>query len=218
MHMARFTRFLGRSFLLSAVGLGLGPGCVINSDGGDGGDSAADDGGSGGDDGGSAGDGGSGGDDGNADGAADSSGGAGDDGSAGGAPADGIWGYSETGVPANTCAFLDDVSNGWGSYEVTTDGAGAFTIIPGDDTDPFPCTHDGSTFECPERLVDEVTAGTTVLEVQVRVEGSLSSSTSMSGSQLGTVTCEGADCATAEALLMTTLPCSFEVEFTGTHV
>ena len=221
MQQVRIPHLLRHGLLLVALPVSLAGGCVITSDdGSDDGASAGTGGGDGNVDADGGGDG-SGGDgsatssagDGNVDG---STGGGG--GGSGDAPDEGTWLYTETGGTTNTCDFLDDVSNGWGDFSITHDGAGAFTITPGDDTDPFPCTYGGGTFECPERLVDEISSGTSTLSVNVRVEGDVDSSTELSGSQLGEVTCEGPDCATAEALLMTTFPCAFEVPFTADKV
>ena len=229
MQQVRIPHLLRHALLLVVLPVSLAGGCVITTDdsdddgaaddtgagdgGGDasadgGGDASADGGGDGGGDDNSGGDGSDGGD------ASDGDGGGG----AGDAPDEGTWVYTETGETTNSCAFLEDVSNGWGDFRITHDGDGAFTITPGDDTDPFPCTYGGGTFDCPERLVDEVTSGTSSLEVLVRVEGNVDSATEMSGSQFGTVDCEGADCAAAETLLMTTFPCSFEVPFTADKV
>lgn len=204
--------------LLVALPVCLAGGCVITSD--DGSDDGASD-GTGGDDGNVDADGADAGDAGDASDAGDAGDGGDDSGGGGGsgdAPDDGTWLYSETGDTTNTCDFLEDVSNGWGNFHIDHDADGSFTITPGDDTDPFPCTYGGGTFDCPERLVDEVTSGSASLDVLVRVEGNVDSATSLSGSQHGTVDCEGADCATAQQLLMTTFPCEFEVPFTADKV
>ncbi len=214
------------SLLLVALPVALVSGCVITSD--DGSDDGASDGSGGGDgntnadaggDGSGGGDGGGdGADDNPGDGNADDTTDGGDGGGSGDAPEEGTWLYEETGGTTNTCDFLEDISNGWGDFTITHDGAGAFTITPGDETDPFPCTYGGGTFACPGRLVDEISSGASSLSVTVRVEGSVDSATALSGSQLGEVTCTGPDCATAETLLMTTFPCAFEVPFTADKV
>lgn len=132
-------------------------------------------------------------------------------------PTPGLWLYTETGQVSNDCTFLEDPSNGWGEYEVELIDGG-FRVYPGDDTDPFDCTTGGGSFNCPERLVNDVDAGGTTLQVYVTIDGTLPTADSMAGTQDGEVVCEGGDCAVAEQLLGTTFPCSFSVEFTGEHV
>jgi hypothetical protein len=142
----------------------------------------------------------------------------GDDGDAADGPEPGPWLYEETGGGSNDCAFLEDPSNGFGTYLVDASGPGAFTITPGDDTAPFDCTHDGATFECAERLQEELDAGGTILQVLVSASGDLVSATEMTGTQDGRIVCEGADCATAEELLGATFPCEFSVPWQGTKM
>ena len=200
---------LGLAAFLTALPCGS-TGCVIN----EGGDDAGDDGtgGDGADDGSPADDGA---DDGTpADDGSDET--AGGDGGVAGGPAEGAWVYEETGGTTNECTFFE-ASNGFGTYVITADGPGAFTITPGDDTEPFACTHDGATFECAERLQETVDAGGTSLQVLVSASGDLVSGTAMEGTQDGRVVCEG-DCATAEQLLGTTFPCEFSIPWQGTRM
>lgn len=197
---------------LTAVLLALpcaGSGCVVNE--GDG-DDAGDDGT--GNDGAPADDGG---DDGApADDGADETAAGGDGGAVDG-PSPGTWLYEETGATSNACTFFD-ASNGYGNFLIAADGAGAFTITPGDDTEPFSCTHDGATFECAERLQEEIEQSGTALQVLVSASGELVSATEMAGTQDGRVVCEGADCAAAEQLLGTTFPCEFSIPWQGTQM
>lgn len=203
--------------LLVALGCASTGGCVIENgsdddgaDDGTGGDGA--DGADGADDGTGA----DGADDGADDGApSDETGG---DGGAAGGPEPGAWLYEETGAATNGCAFLEDPSNGFGTYVIAAVDGGSFTITPGDDTDPFTCTHDGATFQCDERLQEEVDAGGTTLAVLVSASGDLVSATEMEGTQDGHVECDGADCAAAEELLGTTFPCEFSIPWRGTKM
>lgn len=137
---------------------------------------------------------------------------------AGDGPDSGAWVYADSGASSNDCTFLGTPSQGLGDYQVINDGGDSFTIVPGDDTDPFDCDLVGAEqFECPQRLVDviEEDGVAALLEVTVRIEGT-TDTTAMEGSQLGSITCTGADCDVAEQLLATSLPCAFEIPFTGT--
>ncbi|MCA9653496.1 MAG: hypothetical protein H6712_29065 [Myxococcales bacterium] len=189
------------TLLLPALLAMAAPGCIIVSDDGD--DSAGDAGS---------------GDAGSSDGSGGADGMDEDTGAEGGGTADeptpGLWIYAETGQSTNECEFLDDPSNGWGEYGVELVDGG-FRVTPGDDTEPFDCSSGGGSFECPQRLQEEVMAGGTTLQVLVTIEGTLPMADAMAGTQLGEVVCEGSDCALAEQLLGTTLPCSFSVGFTG---
>ncbi len=129
-------------------------------------------------------------------------------------PTPGTWIYTETGNTVNDCDFIDDLSNGWGEYVVEEDGSG-FLVIPGDGTDAFECTASNGTFECDERLQDQVQSGTSQLQVLVGITGTLQSADQMQGTQNGQIVCEGADCALAEQVLGTTFPCEFTIEFDG---
>lgn len=150
-------------------------------------------------------------------GADESSGG--DDPTAGGeGPEDGDWTYADSGASQNDCVFFD-ASQGVGDFSVENHGDGTFTITPGDDTDPFECElGSGDAFDCPARFVESIEeAGVDgSLDVSVAVSGT-TSATSMEGEQLGTITCEGADCGLAETVLGTSFPCSFVIPFTATR-
>jgi len=139
----------------------------------------------------------------------------------GGAPQDGEWLYDESGGTVNDCGFLRQPSNGFGIYVIANTGADSFTITPGDGTAPFECTHDGASYDCPERLqedlgLDEGTGADAVGHVYVGVEGTLESSIEMTGEQQGRIECEGGDCFLAEQYLGVTFPCEFTIPFTGT--
>ncbi len=140
----------------------------------------------------------------------DSSGGSADN------PNTGTWIYTETGNTINECTFLEDLSNGWGEYQVEADG-GAFRVVPSDGTEPFECTASGGNFDCDERLQDTIQSATSELQVLVGITGTLPSADEMNGTQNGQVVCQGADCALAEQVLGTTFPCTFSIEFIGTH-
>ncbi len=132
-------------------------------------------------------------------------------------PTEGLWVYTETGITTNDCAFLEEPTNGWGEFTVESI-SGGFRVTPGDTTDAFDCTAGDGAFSCPERLADEFTEGTSSLQVLVTVTGTLDGDDSMSGTQDGSIVCEGADCALAEQLLDTSFPCAFSIEFDGTAV
>jgi hypothetical protein len=145
---------------------------------------------------------------------------AGSDSGGGAAPKAGTWNYVETGVPTNSCTFLDPPSNGWGNFVLADNGGGSYTVTAADDSEPFPCTLAGSTMTCPERVDLEEDYSSMGLEALaqslVSVDATVVSSTMMTGTQKGTVTCTGKDCGLAEIALGTTLPCSFEIKFDAT--
>jgi hypothetical protein len=141
-----------------------------------------------------------------------------DDGPIGDAiPQEGAWLYSETGGTTNDCTFVADPSNGWGTYLVESASASGFTVAPGDGSAAFDCELEGGAFHCPERLVETIEqAGFDVVaNVFVVVDGDIVSSTTMTGSQIGHIECEGTQCAEAEAFLGVSFPCDFEVPFAG---
>ncbi len=207
------------SLILSALFAIPAAGCVVVGPGDDGADDSAEDGGTGRSSA-SAGD-----DDDDDDDDDDTTGGGSADETSSGAdgssstdePRAGRWIYTETGNTVNDCDFLDDVSNGWGDFEIESLGGGAFRVLPDDGTDPFDCSAGDGAFSCPERLVDEMMSGSSALQVLVSVAGTLDSDTEMGGTQNGMVVCEGAECPLAEELLGTSLPCSFSVEFDGSY-
>jgi len=136
-------------------------------------------------------------------------------------PQEGPWVYDETGQTTNDCTFLANPSNGFGVYLVALAGPGVFTITPEDGTAPFECDYGGGSFDCPERLQEDVEldpgAGfDAVAHVYVGVSGTLPSSTQMDGEQQGRVECEGGDCGLAAQYLGTSFPCEFTIPFVGT--
>jgi hypothetical protein len=52
--------------------------------------------------------------------------------------------------------------------------------------------------------------------VYIGVDGTLQSSTEMSGEQHGRIECEGGDCGLVEQYTGVTFPCEFTVPFVGT--
>ena len=147
---------------------------------------------------------------------ADESSGGDDPTAGGGGPEDGAWVYADSGASQNDCVFFE-ASQGVGDFTVENHGDGTFTITPGDDTDPFECElGSGDAFECPARFVESVDEPgvDAALDVSVAISGT-TSATSMEGEQLGSMTCEGADCGLAETVLGTSFPCSFVIPFTA---
>jgi hypothetical protein len=135
-------------------------------------------------------------------------------------PQDGEWLYEESGGTTNDCTFVAEPSNGFGEYLLANTGGGAFTITPGDGTDPFVCSHADGSFECDERLSGTYDVGMGLGDatgnILVGIEGTLADAEHMSAEQQGRIECEGADCGTAAGLLGVTFPCSFTIPFTGT--
>ncbi len=128
------------------------------------------------------------------------------------------WTYSETGSSVD-CGSAPAPTNGFGNFLVQNSDATGFTIVPSDGTDPFDCDLDSGAYDCPDRLVETSgQAGTNVqLNAFVRVVGDVVSSSSVTGVQEGRLECEGTDCGTAELLLGTTFPCTFDIDFAATH-
>lgn len=134
-------------------------------------------------------------------------------------PQRGTWQYQEAGGTTNDCTFIAEPSNGFGQYALALTGAGAFTITPGDETEPFECTFAGSAYACAERLtgmIDEVPGYDASGSILVAIEGTLESATSMTGTQQGRIECAGADCGLAAQALGVTFPCEFMIPFDGT--
>ncbi len=134
-------------------------------------------------------------------------------------PESGEWIYSDDGATQNDCTFLGNPSQGLGDFVVDNPGDGTFTITPGDDTDPFECElGEAGNFGCPERYVESITEPgvAATLDAFVAASGT-TTATSMTGEQAGRITCDGADCALAEAALETSFPCSFVIPFTATR-
>lgn len=131
-------------------------------------------------------------------------------------PESGPWVYSDAGVSSSSCEFLDDGTNGVGSFSISDVGGGGFDVHPSDGTASFSCDlTGGGSFSCPERLQETIEEDgfDAQIDVHVEVEGSLSSSTSMSGEQHGRIECQGADCGLAEMVLGGSFPCEFELPF-----
>ncbi len=152
-------------------------------------------------------------------GADGSSGGDSDPTEGGAGPEAGAWVYIDQGATENDCTFLENPSQGAGDFVVENPGDGTFRIVPGDDTDPFECDlSGGGNFECDERFVESITQPgvDASLEVLVSADGTTTTN-AMDAVQRGRIVCEGADCGAAEALLGTTLPCSFVIPFTATR-
>lgn len=186
--------------LTSALWLHAGAACTYN-DAGD--DDSADDGGGDGDG------------DGDGDGGDDGDGDGGDPGGDAD-PRSGSWGYAEYAPNRNDCNLDPSYGNGGGRFGLDNHGDGTFTIIPGDGTDPFLCTLDGASFDCPDRAteVEEVDGGYDATLVGHAVaDGVFATDESGSGTQTATITCAGSDCGLAEAALGVDFPCTLEVDF-----
>ena len=134
------------------------------------------------------------------------------------APSPGAWSYSEFHASKNTCNYDGVISNGDGAFALTAKGGAAYEISTADGTAPFACTLDGDTLSCPDRAktTSQLSANAT-LGIAVDAEANVDDADHMTGTQNGTVTCEGSDCAAAAALVGATLPCEFSVDFTATH-
>lgn len=138
------------------------------------------------------------------------------DGNGGVSPTTGVWLYAPGSVFDDTCEHPDPPTDPTGEFTLTNNGDGTFTVDDGDNV--FECTLSGSSFNCPERLTEEVDATPLdgVVSVHVSITGSFSSDTDVSGHQTANVTCVGADCATvATAGGISGFPCSLSQNFTA---
>ncbi len=132
-------------------------------------------------------------------------------------PTPGVWTYAETTVGRNTCNYDGVVSNGGGDFRLVADADGGYTIEPGDGTAPFKCTLSGDELECPDRAAVEQDLGglDAKLIIHVVARMTVDSASEMTGTQEGTVTCEGSGCGAAAASVGASLPCEFSVDFSA---
>ncbi|MFO7567019.1 MAG: hypothetical protein R6X02_30525 [Enhygromyxa sp.] len=145
----------------------------------------------------------------------------GDGGGGGGSdiePRSGTWNFMGSDPVDDTCNYEDLYTDPPGQFDLTHNGDGTFTVDDG--TNVFDCDLDGATFSCPERAAGENDVGAAfnidaVVTFSVSVTGSFSSDTQMSGRQLMTVVCEGADCGTVEDVVGVTTPCGWAQDFTA---
>ncbi len=136
-------------------------------------------------------------------------------------PESGTWAFSGGPISDDTCMYEDVYVDPPGSFTLTNNGDGTFTID--DSENVFDCTLSGASFTCPSRLTGTVDVGEefgvpgveALLSYNVEVSGDFGSDTSLSGRQDVEVTCEGANCADLADLADLTLPCGWAQEFTA---
>jgi hypothetical protein len=143
----------------------------------------------------------------------------GSDGGSEAGPRSGVWNYVGSAPVDDTCGLTDLYVDPPGQFTLTNNGDGSFTID--DSENVFDCELEGDDFVCPERATGTNDVGAAanldaVAHYTVRVNGSLSSASQMSGRQTVTITCEGADCATVEGIVGVTTPCGWAQDFTAT--
>lgn len=83
-----------------------------------------------------------------------------------------------------------------------------------DGNDPIDCDRTGNDFTCPEEEVARDIQGTARLSTVFDVSGKLGKV--LEGSRSGSITCQGADCATIESISEVTYPCTMTLDFTAT--
>ena len=130
-------------------------------------------------------------------------------------PEAGVWTYNDIVVTENTCSAMDEVPSG--EFTLTVLSEGNFTIEVDKLQTPLSCSNEDDAFVCPESLLAKFASETldAAILVTVEAEGTFSSPTEFSGSELVRQSCTGADC---EALITATeakLPCSISLTFTG---
>jgi hypothetical protein len=145
--------------------------------------------------------------------------GCGDDGSGGGDPdpESGTWIFTGGEIVDDSCEYPDPPQEPDGNFTLLNNGDGTFTVDADDGDRLFDCTQTGSTFNCPDRLYEDIDlsplSGT--VHIHVRATGSFASDTHASGRETADVSCTGADCATAAAAVGVTFPCSYSQDFTA---
>ncbi len=126
----------------------------------------------------------------------------------------GLWRYDDGGVTENTCGDWA-VSDGELSFWVSYADASRFVVVQGEPFGDFACFVAGTRFECPARLGGSTPVEGTdaTLTYTVRIEGELTSPTSMAGEQRVDVECAGASCALAPVALGISFPCGWVTPF-----
>ncbi len=135
----------------------------------------------------------------------------------GSGPNSGTWKYEGVAVAEDTCNAGDQVSQPDGEFYIRNNDDGTFSVDPNDDTDVFDCNLDGGSFDCPDRVTEEYSDSNGTLTVRGTASGDVSKDEG-SGSQIGTVDCEGSGCASIAALFGTTFPCSVTWDFNIAYV
>jgi hypothetical protein len=146
----------------------------------------------------------------------------GNGGSGGGSadPPSGTWHFNGGSVVDDTCGYPSPPTDPDGDFTITNNGDSTFTVDEADGTRMFDCTLSGSSFNCPDRLYEDIDASplTAVVHVHVRATGSFSSDTQASGRETADVTCDGADCASVASYAgISAFPCSYSQDFTASY-
>lgn len=127
-------------------------------------------------------------------------------------PNEGTWLYSNEVETQNTCGF--DYASTGGTFSLQDNGDGNVVIDPEDGAEPFACTLDDQSYDCPERFVEDVDIGLgAIVEVRASAEGTFDTSKAGSGSQTGTLSCKNATCVAAAAIAGVPDPCTIGVTF-----
>jgi hypothetical protein len=131
-------------------------------------------------------------------------------------PKSGTWMYGGSELVSNSCGG-DPPTDPAGNFKLTVTGDGAFTVDDGDFDLPFDCTHDGASFTCPNRdsgmyKVENIDA---TIYYELSVTGTFADDTSLSGTQVVKVRCEGGSCELAATLAGYTVPCEYSYDFSA---
>lgn len=132
-------------------------------------------------------------------------------------PDSGAWMYMAEGLQTNTCGTGDLFTDGDAEFLLYYNGDGVVTVDRGD-TGTFECQLDGADFSCPSGYsgMQAVDGFDATVRWNVRIDGTFTSSTAMSGVQTVSFTCDGEAC----DLLSTVgvlIPCAYEYAFSATH-
>ena len=123
-------------------------------------------------------------------------------------PRAGVWNYTEVTPVSNTCGSqVGQAENG--SFGIDQTSAAGFRILPQDGTDPFLCSLNDASFNCPDRAAGSRDLGDAHIAYRATANGTFSSSIHATGSQQATVTCTGTQC----GALGVSFPCNFAVNF-----
>ena len=129
-------------------------------------------------------------------------------------PRSGTWIIANDEVLEDTCQ-IPGVGPTDGEFTVFEQDDGKLIIDPEDGTDPFVCTLDDASFDCPERLSarESISGFDAEVIVHGRAEGAFDDDESASGVQHGRIECEGSDCDALAAAQGTSVPCEMSVSF-----
>ncbi len=130
-------------------------------------------------------------------------------------PKAGTWSFEDVILTSNTCKGAGSTPDG--EFTLTVLGDGRFTIEADALMNALDCSHGGDEFTCPETLLAKIesTMFDAELLITVEVDGTLTSESEFSASEVIRQSCTGADCDQLIAAGDLTLPCESNLTFNG---